>query len=50
MVRVYYGRTARRTQGKLIQEFQKHDSKIRILFATEALGLGVDIPDIKEIV
>ncbi len=35
---------------KICDEFQKENSQIRILFATEAFGMGIDISDIRVIV
>jgi superfamily II DNA helicase RecQ len=35
---------------QVYNEFKKKDSIIRLVFATEALGMGVDIPDIRRII
>ncbi len=34
----------------ICEEFMKESSRIRIVFATEAFGMGVDIPDIRRVV
>lgn len=52
IIRLYHGKTAGSTQTRTLDEFRKPGatSAIRILVATEALGLGVDLPDIEHIV
>ena len=39
-----------KTKTSIYEEFRKHGSKIRLLFATEAFGMGVDVPDVQHIV
>lgn len=48
VIKVFHRDTAKLEKEKIIAEFQKpgEDSLIRVLFATEALGLGVHLPDI----
>ena len=38
------------TKAAITLEFVKLDSKIRLIFATEAFGMGVDVPDIARII
>ena len=39
-----------RMKKELIQEIKKYDSRIRVLFATSALGMGVDTPYVTNII
>ncbi|KAF2175447.1 P-loop containing nucleoside triphosphate hydrolase protein [Zopfia rhizophila CBS 207.26] len=34
----------------MLDEFRKPDSRIQVVFATEAIGMGVDIPDVRRVV
>jgi superfamily II DNA helicase RecQ len=48
VIKVFHRDTAKFDKEATIAEFQKpgEDSSIRVVFATEALGLGVNLPDI----
>ena len=39
-----------KTKTSINEEFRKPGSKIRLLFAAEAFGMGVDVPDVQRIV
>ena len=39
-----------KTKTSIYEEFRKPGSKIRLLFATEAFGMGMDVPDVQHIV
>ena len=39
-----------KTKTSIYEEFRKPGSKIRLLFATEAFGIGVVVPDVQRIV
>jgi superfamily II DNA helicase RecQ len=39
-----------KTKSDISEEFSKPDSKLRLIFATDAYGMGVDVADIKRIV
>ena len=46
----YHSRVADEDKKRISKAFYGDQSPIRIVVATEALGLGVDLPDIKRIV
>ena len=46
----FHRRVSFMKKKEILDEFRKPDSKIRVLFATEALGIGVDIPDVRRVV
>ena len=48
MIRVYHGKTGCQTQDRIISCFQSN-REARIIIATEALGLGVDLNGVKEV-
>lgn len=50
MIQIYHHNTASTDKDFAIAEFANPQSRVRVLFATEALGLGVDLPDIKRVV
>jgi superfamily II DNA helicase RecQ len=51
-IRVFHRATAKFDKESIITEFQQLGdcSSIRVIFATEALGLGVNLPDIRRVV
>ncbi|KAI5305117.1 hypothetical protein KEM56_005272, partial [Ascosphaera pollenicola] len=52
MLKVYTRDTPEREKESIIEKFRKpgESSPIRVVFANEALGLGVDLPDIRRVV
>lgn len=52
MTRVYHWNTAKADKEKILADFKKPGDSllVRIIFATEALGLGIDLPDIQQVV
>ncbi len=50
LVAMYHRSTHSINKEYVLEEFPKQDSCIRILFATIAFGMGVDIPDIRQVV
>ena len=48
-VAMYHRMTTERRKQYVLEEFPKSDSVLRIILATTALGLGVNIPDIRTI-
>lgn len=49
-VEMYTSRTAKWDKDRIVSEFQKEDSHFRIIVATTALGLGVDLPDVDVVI
>ena len=49
VIRIYYARLSEGLKGRILQEFKKEDSRIRIICATDALGMGINIPDIDRV-
>ena len=51
-VKVYHSNTAQFDKDSILAEFQKPgmESSIRVVLATEALGLGVNLPDVRRVV
>jgi hypothetical protein len=51
-IKVFHRDTAKFDKEEIIEEFQRRgeDSSIRVIFATEALGLGVNLPDVRRVV
>src|SRR5580700_4692511 len=51
-IKVFYRDTAKFDKEAIIAEFQRlaDDSSIRVIFATEALGLGVNLPDVRRVI
>ena len=51
-VKVFHRDRAKFDKAAIIAEFQRlaEDSPIRVIFATEALGLGVNLPDVRRVV
>ena len=50
IVCTYSSHTSRHDQDIIIAEFEKEDSQIRILVATSAVGMGMDIVDVDVVV
>jgi superfamily II DNA helicase RecQ len=50
IIQVYHSHTTLNDKNSIYEEFSKADSKIRIMVATETLGTGVDLSDVKRIV
>ncbi|CAG2238573.1 recQ [Mytilus edulis] len=50
LVAMYHRSTAETNKNHVLNEFPNEDSTIRIVFATVAFGMGVDIPDIERVV
>jgi superfamily II DNA helicase RecQ len=52
VVRVYHRNTAETDKKSIINEFKKafQSSEARVIFATEAIGIGVDVKDIRVVV
>ena len=49
-IRSYHANTADTDKNSIYEEFKLANSRIRIVVATDALGLGVDIPDIVNVI
>ncbi|KIO15701.1 hypothetical protein M407DRAFT_48617, partial [Tulasnella calospora MUT 4182] len=49
-VEVFHSLRDESTKRRILNEFRKTDSKIRILICTEAAGMGCDIPDVSRVV
>ena len=47
---IFHSKTPDSIQKKVLCEFLKRDSKMRLVVATCALGMGVDIPDVELII
>ncbi|CAC5356293.1 recQ [Mytilus coruscus] len=50
LVAMYHRSTAEINKNHVLNEFPNEDSSIRIVFATVAFGMGVDIPDIERVI
>ena len=50
IIQVYHSHTTLNDKNTIYNEFSKADSKIRIMVATESLGTGVDLSDVKRVV
>lgn len=50
VVVVFHRELAKADKEAIITEFQQPDSRIRILLATEAIGIGVNLPDVRRVV
>jgi hypothetical protein len=50
IIQVYHSHTSLKDKEVIYNEFSKTESKIRIMVATESLGTGVDLSDIKRVV
>ena len=46
----YHNPQTKRMKADIISEIVKVDSNIRVVFATSSLGMGVDIPSVKQII
>ncbi len=51
-IKIFHRDTAKFDKEAIIAEFQRlgEDSSIRLIFATEALGLGVNLPDVRRVI
>jgi hypothetical protein len=51
-IKIFHRDTAKFDKEATIAEFQRlaEDSSIRVIFATEALGLGVNLPDVRRVI
>ena len=51
-IKVFHRDTAKFDKEAIIAEFQQlgDRSSIRVIFATEALGLGVNLPDVQRVI
>lgn len=49
-IAVYQRYTHAYDQAAILSEFRKSNSKIRVICATEALGMGTDLPDVRRVV
>ena len=47
---MFHRSTAQLNKAHVLKEFLKNDSVLRIVFATFAFGIGVDIPDVEQVV
>lgn len=50
VVRIFTSRTPQIDRDSVLSGFRRPDSKIRILVATTAFGMGLDIPDVEVVV
>jgi superfamily II DNA helicase RecQ len=50
LIAMFHRSTAQLNKAYVLKEFPKNDSVLRILFATVAFGMGVDIPDVEQVV
>jgi len=52
VIKFYHRGTAKFDKEAYITEFQRlgEDSSVRVIFATEALGMGVNLPDVRRVV
>jgi hypothetical protein len=50
IIQVYHSHTTLNDKNTIYDEFSKPDSKIRVMVATESLGTGVDLSDVKRVV
>ncbi|KAG9239843.1 hypothetical protein BJ878DRAFT_546965 [Calycina marina] len=49
-IQVYHSHTTVNDKNAIYEKFSKPDSKIRIIVATESMGTGVDLCDVKRVV
>ncbi|VDI69574.1 ATP-dependent DNA helicase RecQ [Mytilus galloprovincialis] len=50
LIAMFHRSTTEENKEQVLSEFPKQDSKLRLVFATVAFGMGVDIPDVENIV
>lgn len=46
---VYHGKLTRKCREKALSDFVARDGKTRVLIGTSAIGMGIDIPDIRTV-
>lgn len=46
----FHASQTRRMKKDIISEIKKENSRVRVIFATSALGMGVDAPHVVEII
>ncbi|CAC5389063.1 unnamed protein product [Mytilus coruscus] len=50
LIGMFHHSTADINKSHVLDEFQKLDSSLRVVFATIAFGMGIDIPDIERVI
>ncbi|XP_076116508.1 ATP-dependent DNA helicase RecQ-like [Mytilus galloprovincialis] len=50
LIGMFHRSTADINKSHVLDEFQKLDSSLRVVFATIAFGMGIDIPDIERVI
>lgn len=50
MIEMYHSRTDESSMHRILSDFKNSESNIKIIFATVAFGLGLDIPNINIVV
>ena len=50
MYAMYHSKTPQTIQEKVLDPLGEKDGLVRIVFATNALGMGVNIPNIRRVV
>ena len=50
MISMYHAHISQHLQKYTLEEFSKSESRIRVLVATVAFGMGIEIPDIRRVV
>ncbi|QGA16585.1 hypothetical protein EYB26_004252 [Talaromyces marneffei] len=50
VIRPYHSHLAKTDKDLYVKEFMKKHSTIRIMIATNALGIGIDLPDVDQVV
>lgn len=49
-ITVFHRELSEKEKDRILDQFRQRDSPIRVLMATEAIGIGVDLPDIRRVV
>jgi superfamily II DNA helicase RecQ len=50
LIAMFHRSTTQLNNAHVLKEFPKNDSVLRIVFATVAFGMGVDIPDVEQVI